>query len=408
VELAKELRNYAKKIETSEKFAIDAFAAALEEIPRQLAENAGFRPSQVLARLREAHEERGRVWYGVNVFTGELMDAKEEFVEKYVRPAIQANALYEDAYPLGTALARPLIGEKVIEVARKEGAEAVAHGATSKGNDQIRFESAFKALAPDTKIIAPIRMWGMTRKEEVEFARKRGIPISETSSKYSIDENLWSRSIEGGELEDPWHEPPEEAFEWVTIPEKSLDEVLELTLEFEKGVPVAVNGKKMRLIDIINTLNGLVGKYGYGIIDHMENRVVGLKSREVYEAPAALTIINMKKDLEKIVLNKREYRMKRSVDFHWADLIYEGLWFDPIRFELSEFVEALSENVDGEVKAKIYKGSFRIAGRRSPNAMYDKAITSYDSEWFPSDEMARGFIDAWLMDSVVSFRKRFL
>ncbi|UXD21869.1 argininosuccinate synthase [Ignicoccus pacificus DSM 13166] len=337
-----------------------------------------------------------------------LIDAKEEFVEKYIKPAILANALYEDAYPLGTALARPLIGEKVVEIAKKEGADAVAHGATSKGNDQIRFESAFKALAPEIKIIAPIRMWGMTRKEEVEFARKRGIPISETSSKYSIDENLWSRSIEGGELEDPWNEPPKDAFEWVTVPEDAPNEVLELTLEFEKGIPIAVNGKKMKLIDIINYLNDLVGKYGYGIIDHMENRVVGLKSREVYEAPAALAIINMKKDLEKIVLNKREYRVKRNMDFQWADLVYEGLWFDPIRVELSKFAEMMNENVNGEVKAKIYKGSFRVVGRRSPNAIYDKAITSYDSNWFPSDEMARGFIDAWLMDSIVSYRKRYL
>ncbi len=335
-----------------------------------------------------------------------LIDAKEEFVEKYIRPAILANALYEDAYPLGTALARPLIGEKVVEVAKREGADAVAHGATSKGNDQIRFESAFKALAPEIKIIAPIRMWGMSRKEEVEFARKRGIPISETSSKYSIDENLWSRSIEGGELEDPWSEPPPEAFEWVSV--NPPDEPLEMVIEFEKGVPVSINGQRMKLIDLINELNALAGKYGYGIIDHMENRVVGLKSREVYEAPAALTIINAKKDLEKLVLNKREYRLKRNLDFQWADLVYEGLWFDPIRVELDKFMEMLNQNVTGEVKVRIHKGAFRPLGRRSPYAIYDKAITSYDSDWFPSDEMARGFIDAWLMDSIVSFRKRFL
>ena len=337
-----------------------------------------------------------------------LIDAKDEFVEKYIKPAILANALYEDAYPLGTALARPLIGEKVVEIAKKEGADAVAHGATSKGNDQIRFESAFKALAPEIKIIAPIRMWGMNRKEEVKFARDRGIPISETSSKYSIDENLWSRSIEGGDLEDPWNSPPEDAFEWVTVPEKSPDEPLDLIIEFERGVPKAINGEKMKLIDIIVKLNELSGRYGFGIIDHMENRVVGLKSREVYEAPAALTIINAKKDLEKIVLNKREYRVKRVLDFQWADMVYEGLWFDPLRVELSKFIEMFNSNVDGELKVRILKGSFRVMGRRSPNAIYDKAITSYDSDWFPSDEMARGFIDAWLMDSVISYRKRYL
>ncbi len=337
-----------------------------------------------------------------------LIDAKEEFVEKYIKPAIRANALYEGAYPLGTALARPLIGEKVVEIAKKEGADAVAHGATSKGNDQVRFEAAFKALAPEIKIIAPIRMWGMTRKEEVEFAKKKGIPISEESKKYSIDENLWSRSIEGGPLEDPWNEPPEDAFEWTVNPKDAPDEPEYLEISFEKGIPVALNGKRMNLIDIINALNEISGRHGYGRIDHMENRIVGLKSREVYEAPAALTIINAKKDLEKLVLNKREYRVKKNLDDYWADLVYDGLWFDPIRVELDRFMEELTKNVTGDVKVKLFKGSMNVVGRRSPYAIYDKAISSYDSQWFPSDEMARGFIDAWLMDSVISFRKRFL
>ncbi len=337
-----------------------------------------------------------------------LVDAKEEFVEKYIRPAIRANALYEGAYPLGTALARPLIGEKVVEIAKREGADAVAHGATSKGNDQVRFEAAFKALAPEIKIIAPIRMWGMTRKEEVEFAKKKGIPISEESKKYSIDENLWSRSIEGGPLEDPWNEPPEDAFEWTVDPRSAPDEPEYIEITFEKGVPVALNGKRMSLMEIINALNEISGKHGYGRIDHMENRIVGLKSREVYEAPAALTIINAKKDLEKLVLNKREYRVKKNLDDYWADLVYDGLWFDPIRVELDKFMEELTKNVTGDVRVKLFKGSINVVGRRSPYAIYDKAISSYDSQWFPSDEMARGFIDAWLMDSVISFRKRFL
>ena len=337
-----------------------------------------------------------------------MVDAKEEFVEKYIKPAIKANALYEGAYPLGTALARPLIGEKVVEIAKREGADAVAHGATSKGNDQVRFEAAFKALAPDIKIIAPIRMWGMTRKEEIEFAKKNGIPISEESKKYSIDENLWSRSIEGGPLEDPWNEPPEDAFEWTANPAEARDEPEYLEIAFEKGVPVAINGERMRLIDIINTLNAIAGKHGYGRIDHMENRIVGLKSREVYEAPAALTIINAKKDLEKLVLNKREYRVKKGLDDYWADLVYDGLWFDPIRVELDRFMDELTKNVTGEVRVKLFKGNAQVVGRKSPYAIYDKAISSYDSQWFPSDEMARGFIDAWLMDSVISFRKRYL
>ncbi|ALU11339.1 argininosuccinate synthase [Ignicoccus islandicus DSM 13165] len=336
-----------------------------------------------------------------------LIDAKREFANDFISKAILANALYEGKYPLGTALARPLIGEKVVEIARKEGADAVAHGSTSKGNDQIRFEAVFKALAPDIKIIAPIRIWGMNRKEEVEFAKRKGIPISESSSKYSIDENLWSRSIEGGELEDPWNEPPPEAFEWVTPPEMAPSEPLELVIEFDKGLPVAVNGERMELLDLIGFLNSLVGKYGYGIIDHMENRVVGLKSREVYEAPAALSIINAKKDLEKLVLSKREYRMKKQLEDLWAEMVYEGLWYDPLRIELDEIFRKMNENVSGEVKAKIVKGSFRVVGRRSPYAIYDRALSSYESEWFPSDEMARGFIDVWLMDSIVSFQRKF-
>ncbi len=336
-----------------------------------------------------------------------LIDAKPEFANDFIKRAILANALYEEKYPLGTALARPLIGEKVVEVARKEGADAVAHGSTSKGNDQIRFEAVFKALAPDLKIIAPIRMWGMNRKDEVEFARKRGIPISESSSKYSIDENLWSRSIEGGELEDPWNEPPLDVFGWVVPPEKAPSEPLELVIEYEKGVPVALNGQRMDLLNLITSLNEVAGSHGYGIIDHMENRVVGLKSREIYEAPAALTLINSKKDLEKLVLSKREYRMKRYLEDLWAEMVYEGLWYDPLRLELDEMFRKMNEVVNGEVRVKIVKGSFRVTGRKSENAVYDKALSSYESEWFPSDEMAKGFIDVWLMDSIVSFQKRY-
>ncbi len=337
-----------------------------------------------------------------------LIDAKKEFVDKYIKKAILANALYEDQYPLGTALARPLIAEKVLEVARREGADGIAHGATSKGNDQIRFEAIFRTLAPELKIIAPIREWGMSRREEIEYAKRKGIPVDEKSKRYSIDDNLWSRSIEGSELEDPFTEPPYEAFEWVKDPKESPDEPLYLEVEFKKGIPIRVNEIGGDLLTIISILNKIAGEYGYGIIDMIENRVIGLKSREVYEAPAALTIITAKKDLEKLILSKREWRFKRNIDFVWADMVYEGLWLDPLKLNLDMLEERLNEHISGVVKLKLYKGSLRVVGRKSENASYMKELISYDLSWFPSDEEARGFIEAWLMDSISSFRSRYL
>lgn len=332
------------------------------------------------------------------------VDAKEEFANGPVASAIMLNALYEDKYPLGTALARPLIAEKVVEVAKREGCDAIAHGSTSKGNDQVRFEEAIRALAPDLTIIAPARIWGMDRGKEIEYARKNNIPIPEIHGRFSIDDNLWTRSIEGPELDDPMAEPPEDAFKWTTNPSK-VKEPLRLEIRFEKGIPVAVNGEKLRLADLIMMLNRVVGQHGFGRVDHVENRVIGFKSREVYEAPAALTLIEAHRDLEKSIYTPLEYRFKRIVDQTWTDLVYQGLWHEPLRTELEELARSMNRWVTGTVKVMVY-GGLTILGRESEYASYSKELADYVRGWYPSDEEARGFINSWTMHSLTAYRVR--
>jgi len=351
----------------------------------------------------EEIEERA---YKIGAVKHYTIDAKREFVEEYIAPAIRANAFYEGKYPLGTALARPLIAKKVVEIARKEGADAVAHGCTSKGNDQVRFEVTIRALAPDLKILAPVRMWGMTRAEEIEYAKSRGIPIPEIHKRFSIDANLWSRSIEGPELDDPMAEVPEDALEWVTPPEKAPDKPLYIELEFERGIPVKINGEKMDLETIIRTLNKLAGQHGVGLIDHIENRTVGFKSREVYEAPAAVTIYEAHKDLEKITYTPHEWRFKQFVDQLWTDLVYQGLWIEPLREELDKLIEEMNRWVSGVVRLKLYKGGLWVVGREGVYASYDKDLADYFKGWYPSDEEARGFIIMHSQHSVTAYWKR--
>lgn len=332
------------------------------------------------------------------------IDAREEFAHGPVASAIMLNALYEDKYPLGTALARPLIAKKVIEVARREGCDAIAHGSTSKGNDQVRFEEAIKAMAPDLTIIAPARVWGMDRGSELEYARKNNIPIPNVHSRFSIDDNLWTRSIEGPELDDPLAEPPEDAFKWTVNPAK-VNEPLKLEIEFKGGLPIAINGEKMKLPDLIMALNRLVGSHGYGRIDHIENRLVGFKSREVYEAPAALTLIEAHRDLEKLIYTPIEYRFKRIMDQTWTDLVYRGLWHEPLRIELEEMAKDMNKWVTGTVKVVVH-GGLTIVGRSSPYASYSKEIVDYVKGWYPSDEEARGFINMWTLHSLTAYRVR--
>jgi len=335
------------------------------------------------------------------------IDAKHEFVEKFILPSIQLNGLYEEKYPLGTALARPLIAEKVAEIAKREGADAIAHGCTSKGNDQVRFELTLKALLPDDiKIMAPIRLYKFTRRQALEFLRSRGYDVPSAHKKYSIDENLWTRSIEGGELDDPAAEPPEEVFEWTVPPHKAPDNPLYLELEFRNGVPVAINGEKMDPLKIISLLNEVVGSHGFGRIDHIENRVVGLKSREVYEAPAALTLIEAHKDLEKLVYTPHEYRFKRLIDNLWSDLVYNGLWIEPLREHLQKVAAEMNRFVEGVVRLKVYKGSLTIIGRYSGISSYHKELIDYNAGWYPSDEEARGFITLYGLHSLTAYKLR--
>ncbi len=343
---------------------------------------------------RRAYEAGSSKHYG--------LDLRNEFVSKYVIPAIRANANYEGEYPLSSALSRPLISSKLVEIAEKEKADAVAHGCTSKGNDQVRFDITVRALNPDLKVIAPTRIWRWTRQQEVEYARSRGLKIPESHSKYSIDQNLWGRSIEGGSLEDPWNEPPEEVFEWTVDPTKAPGEPQYITLGFEEGIPKTLNGAELDTTSIISQLNWLAGKHGIGRIDHMESRIIGFKSREVYEAPAATVILKAHKDLEKMILTRRELQFKELADREWTNLVYEGLWGDPLRQSLEDMIARMNLVVSGEVRIKLYKGNVSVVGRRSDYAAYSLDIAGYDEGWYPSDEEARGFIQAWGLHTLMA------
>lgn len=326
------------------------------------------------------------------------VDAKEEFVKDYVNRAVKANALYEGKYPLSTALARPLIVNKLVEVARKEDAKAVAHGSTGKGNDQVRFDVSIKALAPDLKIIAPIREWNLSRDEEIKYAEKNKIPIPVSlKNPYSIDQNLWGRSIEAGVLEDPAQQPPEDIYEWTVAPEKAPSAPEYVSVGFENGVPVTVNGVTMAPVDIVQKLNEKAGSHGIGRIDHMEDRLVGIKSRECYECPAATVVLDAHKELEKMVLTRHELQFKQQVEAQWAFLVYAGLWMEPLREDLEAFIDKTQERVTGEVKMKLYKGSSSIMSRSSPLSLYDANLATYNVETTFDQKWSEGFIEIWAL-----------
>ncbi len=323
------------------------------------------------------------------------IDAKDEFAEKYVSHAIKANAMYERSYPLSTALSRPLICSKLIEVAKKEKASAVAHGCTGKGNDQVRFEVTARSLAPDIHVLAPVRDWDMNRDEETKYARKHGISVSEKKSTYSVDQNMWGRSIECGPLEDPNVEPPEEVFEWTTSPQNAPGEPEYVSLEFHKGTPTHVDGETLSLREIIERLNSVAGRHGVGRIDHVENRLVGIKSREVYECPAATCILAAHRDLEKLVLTRHETRFKAIIEDHWSSLVYEGLWMEPLRKDMDAFIDLTQERVTGTVRLKLYKGMAIPTARESPNSLYDLGLATYDGSSTFDQSHAKGFIELW-------------
>ena len=323
------------------------------------------------------------------------IDAKEEFATDYVFPAIKANALYEGKYPISTSLSRPLIVTKMVEVAEKEGATGFAHGCTGKGNDQVRFDVTVGALAPDLKIIAPVREWDMTRDEEITYAKTKGIPITSAAKKYSIDQSIWGRSIECGVLEDASQEPPEDAFEWTASPLEAPDMPQYVTLKFEAGVPVALNGETLSPLALIEKLNLIAGKHGVGRIDHIEDRLVGLKSREIYECPAATVLLEAHKDLEKMVLTRHEVLFKQQIDAQWTFLAYTGLWVDPLRDDLEAFINKSQANVCGEVRVKLYKGGLQIVGRSSPMSLYDKNLVNYNIKTSFNQSYSKGFIELW-------------
>jgi argininosuccinate synthase len=299
-------------------------------------------------------------------------------------------------YPMATSIARPLIAKLLVEVAQKEGAKYIAHGCTAKGNDQVRFDVSINALDPSLKIIAPMREWVMTREDEIEYAREHDIPIKvKKACPYSTDENLWGRSCECGVLEDAWAEPPEDAFEWTMDPTKAPNQPKYVTIRFEKGVPVALDGKKMKPVDLIQKLNQIAGANGVGRIDQIEDRLVGIKSREIYESPAAVVLIAAHKDLEKMVLTKDVANFKRIAEQRYAELCYDGLWFSPLKEALDVFVDKTQEFVSGEVKVKLFKGSAVVVGRRSQYSLYDHGLATYAEGDQFDHTSATGFIYVW-------------
>jgi argininosuccinate synthase len=321
------------------------------------------------------------------------LDARNLFVDCFVFPALMAGAMYEGKYPLATALGRPLIAKLMVDAAREHNAVAVAHGCTGKGNDQVRFDVTFQTLAPQLKIIAPVREWKMSRAEEIAFAAKHGIPVEATKeSPYSVDVNLWGRSCEAGVLEDPWEEPPADAFAWTVDPAKAPNEPLYLTIDFEQGRPVGLDGQKLDGVPLIERLNKLGGQHGVGRIDHVENRLVGIKSRELYEAPAAVILHEAHRELESLCLSKQAQRFKTLVSQEYADLIYNGLWFSAFHQDLFAFVSSSQRFVSGQVRVKLFKGKVTVVGRKSEHSLYSKQLATYESGDTFDHEAARGFI----------------
>jgi argininosuccinate synthase len=325
------------------------------------------------------------------------LDARDEFIKNFVFPSIKANALYQKKYCLATALARPLIAQKVVEIAKKENAKALAHGCTGKGNDQVRFDVTMRS-GSTLPIIAPIRDLNLTRDVELKFAKKHGIQIDTAAKKFSIDQNLWGRAIEGGVLENAYNEPPDDAFIWVKT--KNLpDKPQYIEIKFEKGIPVAVDGRKLEPIELIEYINKKAGSCGVGIVDHIEDRVVGIKSREVYETPAATCLIEAHTDLEKMVLTKHELKFKSMVDAEWAWLAYSGLWQDPLKSDLDMFINATQMRVSGTVKLKMFKGSLRVVGRKSDYSLYSHDLATYGSGSTFDQTLAKGFVELWGIQS---------
>lgn len=337
-----------------------------------------------------------------------IADMREDFAADYLSKALYANAHFENKYPLVSALSRPLISKYLVDTAHKYGAKYVAHGCTGKGNDQVRFETSIQALDPTLEIIAPVREWDMhTRQEEMDWAEAHGVPVPTTKSKpYSIDDNLWGRAIECGVLEDPMNRPPLDIYTMTTDPEKAPDEATEITIEFKAGLPVAIDGEQMSYLDIIAKMNEIAGANGFGRIDMIENRMIGVKSRECYEAPGALALIEAHRGLEDMCLEREVLRYKLHIEHDWATLVYNGQWFSPLKHAMDAFLTTTQQCVTGLVRLKFYKGTCTVTGRKSDFSLYDYGLATYDAADTFNHQSAKGFIDLYGLSTRVWAKNR--
>ena len=338
----------------------------------------------------------------VGAIESHVIDVKDEFAEDYVLVALQGHTFYERKYPLVSALSRPLISKKLVEIAHKTGATTIAHGCTGKGNDQVRFEVAIASLDPSLKVIAPVREWKWSREEEINYAKANGVPIpADLDSPYSVDQNLWGRANECGVLENPWNEAPEDAYDLTVAPEAAPDSPVYVNIDFEAGVPIALDGKKMKLADLILELNDLAGQHGVGRIDHVENRLVGIKSREIYECPGAVTLLAAHKEIEDLTLVRELAHFKPIIENELSNLIYNGLWFNPATEALIAYLKSTQQVVNGTAKVKLYKGSATVVARKSDNSLYDESLATYTSADTFDQDAAIGFIKLWGLPSKV-------
>jgi argininosuccinate synthase len=338
-----------------------------------------------------------------------VVDAREQFAHEYVAPAIKANALYGGGYPLFTALGRPLIAKLAVEQARASGCDTIAHGCTGKGNDQVRIEATIATLAPELKVIAPVRSWQMGREEEIAYARENGIPVKggTEAAPYSIDDNLWGRSSEGRWIEDLDHAPEDDVFQLVTRPELAPDEPQTVTIEFERGVPVGLDGERLELVALLEAVAEIAARHGVGIVDHIEDRIVGLKVRDIYEVPAAAILLPAHDELERLVGTIHQNQFKPQLDHQWAYLVYAGLWWEPLRGDLDAYMQRVNERVTGTIGIKLYKGHARVVTRSSPNAVYDASLASFSqSGGLFSQTASPGFIELWSLQSRMAWRLR--
>jgi argininosuccinate synthase len=345
----------------------------------------------------------------LGAIAAEVVDAREEFASDFVVPAIKANAIYGLAYPLFTALGRPLIAKLAVEYARKHDCDTIAHGCTGKGNDQVRIEATIATLAPELKVIAPVRGWQMGREEEIAYARQHGIPIKGGAehTPYSIDDNLWGRSSEGRWIEELDHAPDDDVFQLVTRPELAPDEPEVVTVEFERGVPVGLNGERLGIVELLERAAEIGCRHGVGIVDHIEDRIVGLKVRDIYEVPAAAIVLPAHAELERLVGTIHQNQFKGELDRKWAYLVYAGLWWEPLRSDLDAYMESVNEQVTGTIGMKLYKGSARVVTRSSPNAVYDAALATFEtSGGLFSQQASPGFIELWSLQSRMAHRLR--